>query len=74
MYQNSRFDTSLFEPSWGYFLSLGSQAKCQSNLKCMKGKARVSEAEQTVYENDHEYDDDEVVCNEINVVMKLMMI
>ena len=43
------------------------------NLQCVKGQARVSEAEKTVYENDPEYDDDEPVCNEMNVVMTLMI-
>ena len=47
--------------------------KCQPHLKCLKGKARVSEAEEPVYDDDHEYDDDEVVSDEINVAMKLMM-
>ena len=49
-----------------------SEAETES-VKQKRVKARVSEAEETVYENDPEYDDDEPVCNEMNVVMTLMI-
>ena len=50
-----------------------SEAETES-VKQKRVKARVSEAEETVYENDPDYDDDEVVGDELNAVMRPMKI